>query len=140
MENFDQETFASQLESDPQLLQLRDLLQEELHFFSEPNVQFDPLTILTLISIIIQVVIYCRERRNPEDIANDIKSIKTLPARKLIRLRRRVNMVWRDCCTGMTYSRRAPNPIMTAILELGEKLDDDQINAVFRFSETVERG
>jgi hypothetical protein len=120
MDEFDDVAFSAHLESDPQLKQLADSLQDELHFFSEPHVQFDPLTILTLISIIIQVVIYCRERRNPEDIAADIKTIKTLPPRKLIRLRRRVNRLWREQCGSDASERRVSNPMMTAVFELGE--------------------
>lgn len=140
MDEFDEVKFSAQLASDPQLLALRESLQEELDFFAEPQVQFDPITILTIISIAIQLIIYCRERRNPEAIAADIKTLKTLPTRKLLRLRRRLNVLWRECGGEDATSRRLPNPIMTAVLELSEKLDDAQILALFKFSELVERG
>ncbi len=112
------------IEASPRLTVLRDKLAAELTFRADNTVTFDPLLVIAIISLTIQLVKYCREKRTPDEVKQDIKDIRSLPARKLIRLRRRANMLWRDCCEDRQVSTNEPNPILTALYELGESTDD----------------
>lgn len=130
---------AQRIDASPALQKLRDDLASELQFQAEPSVQFDPLTVLTVISIIVQVLIYCREKRSDDQIVNDIKNIRTVPPRKLMRLRRRLNSAWRDCCVDQQYDKSAPNPLVTAVFELGEKADAETLQALMEAATHIKK-
>jgi hypothetical protein len=118
---------AQRIQASPALRKLCDDLTVETQFHAEPSVQFDPLTVIAVISVIVQVLIYCREKRSDSEIIHDIKNIRTVPPRKLMRLRRRLNSLWRDCCAEQQYNARGANPVMAAVFELGEKADGEAL-------------
>jgi hypothetical protein len=118
------------IHASPALQKLHDDLAAEVQFHAEPSVQFDPLTVITIFSVVVQVLIYCREKRSDDEIVNDIKTIRTVPPRKLMRLRRRLNSLWRDCCVDQQYDPRSPNPVMAALFELGEKADPEALQSL----------
>jgi hypothetical protein len=119
----DAHDIQKRVEASPALRNLKDKLSEELSFRSDTSVQFDPFLIITIISICVQLFIYCKNRKD-EDIKQDIRDIRSLPPRRLIRLRRRANALWRDCCQDQQYDPKQPNPILTALYEISETADD----------------
>lgn len=132
----DVQDIQKRIEASPALRSLRDKLSEELSFRSDASVQFDPFLIITIISICVQLFIYCKQRK-PEDIKQDVRDIRSLPARRLIRLRRRANALWRDCCAEQQYDKNQPNPILAALYEVSETADDaalDELIAMARES------
>lgn len=125
---------ADRIKTSPALSALHDDIVKELAFHADGNVQFDPITIIMIISIIVQVIIHCREKRNDDDIAQDIRDIRTLPPRKLMRLRRRLNRLWRERAGGEDASPTAVNPLITAIYEVAERADDETLNEVIQLA------
>lgn len=111
------------VEASPALRDLRDKLSEELSFCSDASVQFDPFLIITIISLCVQLFVYCKNRKD-EDIKQDVRDIRSLPPRRLVRLRRRANTLWRDCCADQQYDSNQPNPILTVLYEISETADD----------------
>lgn len=118
---------AERIEQSPKLKKLQKKLLSELQFRADNSVKFDPITIIMIVSIIVQVIIHCREQRKDDKLVQDIRDIRALPARRLIRLRRRMNALWRDQGGEKTSSRADGNPILTALYEVAENADDATI-------------
>lgn len=118
------EELQRRVNESPALSALSDRLTEELAAQSNNAYQFDPITIITIISIVIQVIIHCRENNSDESIQQSMRELRTLPPRKLMRLRRRLNNVWREHCakTGVEYA--ADNPVVSAVYTLSATIDD----------------
>lgn len=111
------------IESSPKLRRLQTQLLQEVQFRVDDSVGFDPMTILMIISVMIQVVTYCRSKRSDEDIIADIQDIRTVPPRRLMRLRRKLNALWRNCCADRHTSNTDMNPLLTAVYEVAETTD-----------------
>ena len=130
----DAHVIQKRVDASPALRNLKDKLSEELSFRSDASVQFDPFLIITIISLCVQLFIYCKNRKD-EDIKQDVRDIRSLSPRQLIRLRRKANALWRDCCSDQQYDRNQPNPIVTALYEISETADDaalDELIALAR--------
>ena len=108
-------------------------LETELFFRSDASVQFSPLLIIAVISICVQILAYCKSR-NEQDIKQDIRDIRALPPRRLMRLRRRANALWRECCADMQVSKLDANPIITVLYEIGESADDATLDELISLS------
>jgi hypothetical protein len=122
------EQIVGACESSPALSELKQALTDELCFQVEHNVTLDPLTILTIISIVIQVIVHCRETHDDEQIVQDMRDIRTLPPRHLLRLRRRLTRLWRDCCADST--QRLDNPFLSAVYSVAEQADPAALQAL----------
>ena len=118
------EELQRRVNESPALSALRDKLTDELVAQGDNSCQFDPITIIMIISIIVQVIIHCREKNTDEAIQQSMRELRTLPPRKLMRLRRRLNNVWRAHCakTGIEY--KADNPVVGAVYNLSATIDD----------------
>lgn len=118
------EELQRRVNESPALAALRDKLTDELVARGDNSFQFDPITVIMIISIIVQVIIHCREQNTEETIQQSMRELRTLPPRKLMRLRRRLNNVWREHCakTGIEYTR--DNPIVGAVYALSDTIDD----------------
>jgi hypothetical protein len=90
------EQLQEHVDSPPALSKLRNQLQSEIGFRTDNAIEFGPLLIISIISICIQVLQYCREKRSTAEVRADMRDLKSLPPRKLTRLRRRLNVLWRD--------------------------------------------
>ena len=118
-----QKELEARINASPKLRELRDRLLGEVQFRADASVGFDPVTIIMIISIVVQVIIHCRENRNKDELVQDIQDIRALPARRLIRLRRRLNTLWRHCCADQQSYTGEYNPMLTAVYEIGENSD-----------------
>jgi hypothetical protein len=118
-----QKELEARINASPKLRELRDRLLGEVQFRADASVGFDPVTIIMIISIVVQVIIHCRENRNKDELVQDIQDIRALPARRLIRLRRRLNTLWRHCCADQQSHTGEYNPMLTAVYEIGENSD-----------------
>lgn len=108
------------VESSAELSELRDRIASSLAAKSDNRYAFDPFLILAVISIIVQVIQYCNTERNAEDIAHDIKNVGSLPPRKLMRFKRRSNVLWKQYCAEHGLDSSTPNPIPAAVYALGD--------------------
>ena len=123
----DANELAERIEQSSRLRKLRAKLMDEVQFRVDAPAQFDPMLIIMIISIIVQIVIHCREKRSTEEIVQDIRDIRALPPRRLIRLRRRLNALWRNHEDRFTLSSGDVNPLLTAVYEIGENSDTETL-------------
>jgi hypothetical protein len=77
-----------------------------------------------IISVIVQVIIHCQQTRDDDALQQSMRELRTLPPRKLMRLRRRLNNLWREHCaaTGIKYTSN--NPIVGAVYHLSDTIED----------------
>lgn len=116
------------IEASPELRKLCSELNTSVHFHADNSVQFDPFLVIAIIGIIVNVILHCRERP-AHDIKTDIRNIRTLPPRQLLRLRRRINSLWRKQCEHLALPV-GQNPVLAALYEIGEMADDAQLDAL----------
>jgi len=122
------------IDATPELKALKNKLADELDFQSEQSAQFDPITIITIISICVQLFMYCNPNK-PKDLKQSIRDIRTLPPRKLIRLRRRMNALYSEKFAGHAVSKTKPNPILTALYDISESADDAALDALIAIAQ-----
>ena len=120
------------VETSPALSRAANQLRDEIGFRAAASAQFDPMLVIMVISIIIQIIIHCRETRSAAAIKFDIRELRTLPARRLMRLRRKLNKLWREKAAGGEDSE---NPLVAAIYEMSDSVDDEAINELMRLAE-----
>ena len=118
------EELQRRIDASPALSALRDQLANELVAQADNSFQFDPVLIIMIISVLVQVIIHCRETNDVESIQHSMRELRTLPPRKLMRLRRRLNNLWREHCaaTGAEYTKT--NPIVGAVYHLSDTIED----------------
>ena len=106
------------------LSDLKRKLTDEIALQADNSFQFDPFLAVMIISILVQVIIHCREQNSDDAIQQNMRELRTLPPRKLMRLRRRLNNLWREHCakTGTEYT--PDNPIVGAVYRLSDTIDD----------------
>ena len=125
----------NRIESSQSLRRAREKLLSEVSFRAGAAARFDPFTIIMIISVIVQVLSYCRNRRNPEDIAADIRNARALPKFRTRRLRRKLNQLWEQQCDG-GIEDCSDNPILAATVDMAEELSDAEINELITLAET----
>lgn len=123
------------IESSQSLQRVREKLLSEVSFRAGASARFDPITIIMIISVIVQVLNYCRNKRNPEDIAADIRNARALPKFRTRRLRRKLNQLWERQCDG-GLEDCSDNPILAATMDMAEELSDDEINELMTLAAT----
>lgn len=132
------ETLQQRIAASPALADLQRKLTDELVLQADnENCQFDPILVVMIISVLVQVIIHCREQKEAaaeEVLVQQMRELRTLPPRKLMRLRRRLNNLWRDHCakTGTTYTR--DNPVVGAVYNLSDTIDDAAAAALMELS------
>lgn len=124
------EELKNRVESSSGLRRVRAALCDEVAFRADGPARLDPITILTIISIVIQVITHCRNKNSDEDIVQAIRNAKTLPRRRLALLRRRLNNLPED----VYASIGDPQPVYDTLLDMGENLSDDEIEELLRLS------
>lgn len=125
-----EEELKSRIESSPDLRRVRAALIDEVAFRADGLSRLDPLTILTIISVIIQVVAYCRERNSEETVIKYIQNARTLPRRKTILLRRRLSNLLQD----YDLQLDSPQPIYDAIMDMAESASNNEIDKIMQLS------
>ena len=126
---------ADRIEQSPNLRKLRAKLIDELQFRMDASAQFDPMLVIMLISLVVQVIIHCREQRADCELVQDIRDIRTLPPRRLMRLRRRANALWRAHSNAPKTTAADGNPLLTALYELGENADEETIREIIQLAQ-----
>jgi hypothetical protein len=117
------EELEAKVNASPALRDLRDRCMTEMSFRMDNSAQFGIILILSMISVAIQIATYCKNK-NKAELKQDIRNIRTLPPRKLMRLRRRANKLWREEFPNQPVNPKDPNPMLTVMYELGETADD----------------
>jgi hypothetical protein len=121
------EELEAQVNASPALRSLRDRCMSEMSHRVDNSTQFGIILILSMISVAIQVATYCKNK-NKAELLQDMRDIRTLPPRKLLRLKRQVNKLWRDEYPDTPITVRHPNPMLEVMYELGEHAEDAALN------------
>lgn len=122
------------IESSAELSELRDRIASSLAAKSDNRYAFDPFLIIAIISIIVQVIQYCNKDRSAEDIAQDMKNVRSLPPRKLMRFKRRSNVLWKQYCAEHGLDPNTPNPIPDAVYAIGDTTQACAINELLNLA------
>lgn len=127
------EDLQERIENSPALARLRNRLQEEIAFSAAPGCEFSPLLVISVISIVVQVVIHCRENRPTEEIRLDIRDLRNLGPLKTVLLRRRLSALWRDACPPEML--QSGNPLLEAVYNLSDSADDEMLDELLWLGE-----
>lgn len=127
------EELNKRVESSPALRRAREALLSEASFRAGASARFDPFTIIALISLVIQILQYCRKRRHPDKLALDIRNVKTLSRFRTRRLRQKLDALWEEHCDG-GYADCRDNPLLAAAYEVAENATDDEINELLKLA------
>lgn len=121
------------IESSAGLRRIKADLVDEIAFRADGPARLDPMTILMIISIIVQVIAYCKKRRSPEEIVAMIQSARTQPLRRTLLLRRRLNRL----CERETFSYGAglQAPIYDAVADMAERASDEEIQELMTLAD-----
>lgn len=114
------------IENSPALAQLRNRLQDEIAFRSPQGYAFSPLLVISVISIIVQIVIHCREKRQASEIRLDMRDLRNLGPVQTAILRRKLNKLWRDHCPSDLLQSK--NPLLEAVYDLSDSADDEALD------------
>lgn len=118
----------NRIESSQALRRVKETLSNEVSFRVGPSVRFDPITIIMIISVIVQVLTYCHNRRKSDAIIADIKNARALPRWRTRRLRQKLNKLWDEYCNG--EEECADNAFLSATLDFAEAASDEEIQEV----------
>lgn len=128
------EDLQERVENSPALSHMRNQLQSEIGFRMDKSIEFSPLLVISIISVCIQIIAYCREHRNTDEVRKDLRELRSLPVRKTLRLRRKLNALWRNTCSDNTLFS-ASNPLLDAVYELSDSADDSAIDELLWLAE-----
>jgi len=131
----DIDQLSERIEQSARLRKLRAKLTDEIQFRVDAASQFSPMLVIMIISIIVQVVIHCREKRSTDDVIQDIRDIRSLPPRRLMRLRRRLNALWNNHGDSVHVSSGDVNPLLTAVYEIGETSDTETLKELVELAD-----
>lgn len=123
----------NRIESSAGLRRIKADLVDEIAFRADGPARLDPMTILMIISVIIQVIAYCRKRNSPEKIISMIQTARTQPLRKTLLLRRRLN---RLCEREVgEYGANFRAPIYDSVVDMAERATDEEIQEIMALAD-----
>ena len=127
------EDLQERIENSPALTRLRNRLQDEIAFRSPQGYAFSPLLVISVISIIVQIVIHCQEQRDTADIRMDMRDLRNLGPVATLRLRRKLNKLWRENCPVDLI--QSENPLLEAVYDLSDSADDEELDELLWLSD-----
>ena len=130
----DAAALADRVKASPKLTSLHDSFVREVQFCGDNNIGIDPITIIMLLSIVVQVIIHCRKKRTDDEILNTIRELRTYPPRRLLRLKRRVNRLWADYLDSRDLPAFTGNPLWPALYEVAESADPAALQELIQFA------
>ena len=129
----DDQELLSRIESSQGLRRVKADLAEEISFRADGSARFDPMTILMIISIIIQVINYCQKRNSDDQIADYIRNARTQPLRRTLLIRRRLRNLCDETIDGK-YGLSLEKPIYTSVVDMAENLTEQEIAEFLRLA------
>lgn len=114
------------IENSPALRKLQEQLQAEIGFRAATAIELNPLLVLAIISLIIQIISFCRSERSAAAIRDDMRELRSLPPFQSLRLRRKLNALWRDVSKDETV--QSENPLLEAVYQLSDSVDDTALD------------
>lgn len=127
----DNKELIGQIAANDKLAGLREKLSDELTFRAGGDVQFNPMLILMAISIIVQVILACRNKNSDEQLVDDLRNARTLPRWRVLQMRRKLNALWSDYCEGEDCEKHI---LYDALLDIAENASDDEIAEILKLA------
>lgn len=94
----------------------------------------DPLTILFIVSVVLQVISLCLQKRSQGDVELDLRNASLLPPRKLMRLKRRLNVLWAKHCADRGTEPGKNNPFFAAAMAACSQCQQNDFADIVRAS------
>jgi len=123
------------IDASPELKNLVTRFADTLNFHDENNIGIDPFLLLTVVSIVVNILLHCRERK-VDKLKHNIRNIRMLSRARLRRLRRELNTLW---CDSDASGRSNQNPLIAAIYEVGELSTDEELDALLSVVSSARR-
>ena len=121
------------IELSPKLEGLRAKLYDEVNFRAPISAQFDPILILTLVSVMLQAIAFCHERNNPKELFADLRSARMIHNSRQRRVRRALRRFCQDR-TDLPYGSRFDTTIYESVVDLIESATDDELQEIIAIS------
>jgi hypothetical protein len=131
------DALIAKIESSPVLRQASEKLFSEVSFRAGKSARFAIITILTAISIVVQIIALCQKRHSKDTIVDWLKNARTLPRFRTVRLRRRLDALWQEHC-GDDPEECESNALFAAIMDVGENATDEEINELLRLADETQ--
>jgi hypothetical protein len=127
------EALVNQIAQNDKLASLRTKLDNELVFRSGAGggAQFSPMLILMAISIVVQVILACRNKNSEAQLIDDLRNARTLPRWRVLQMRRKINALWSDYCEGDDCDK---NILYDALLDIAENAADEEIEEILKLA------
>jgi len=120
------EELQERIDNSPALSALQSQLQSEIGFRAPAEFALSAILVVSIISIIVQIVIHCRESRDEQSVRASMRDVRSLPLRQQFRLRRALTELWRQ--TYPRATRHQENPLIDAVYQLSDSADDAAID------------
>lgn len=128
-------SLREKIDGSPGLLSFEKNLTAELMSLEErAGYGFDPLTILFIISVVLQVINICLRDRTQADLELDMVNANVLPPRKLMRLKRRLNVLWAKHCEAHGLEQGKTNPFFSAVAQSVKRANRQEIASIIQAS------
>jgi hypothetical protein len=127
------EDLQERIQNSPALCALQNQLQSEIGFRAPKEASFNPLLVISAISIIVQIVIHCRENQDEQSVRAAMRDLRSLPRRQQFRLRRALRQLWRENCPAGVDTDE--NPLLEAVYQLSDSADDAAIDELLWLAE-----
>ena len=127
---------VKKIESSAVLRRASENLFSEVSFRAGKSSRFAIITILTAISIVVQIIALCQKRNSKEAIVSWIKNARTLPRLRTLRLRRRLDALWQEHC-GDDPEECDKNVLFEAMLDTAENSTDEELTEIMQLADEV---
>jgi hypothetical protein len=119
---------AAQIESDPNLVAIKNKLVAELGSVSNNGLpQMNILLVIALIGLAIQIFMACRDKNGRDVVRSDIKNVNKVSWLKLWRFRRALKAAARK---DPQFNDVDIDKAYSAMFNVAEQLNDEQIDAL----------
>lgn len=83
------------------------------------------------ISIVVQVILACRNKNSDAQLVDDLRNARTLPRWRALTMRRKLNTLWADYCSGDDCDRHI---LYDSLLDIAETASDDEITEILKLA------
>jgi len=115
------------------LTRLKEAVASDINFRSPGSFQFDPMLILMLISIGIQAIVHCRENREDEQLALDLRNARAIKPIRMRLFKRRLRLFCADTLYPK-YGIKFDKAIYDSAVDLIENAEDTEIREILQIA------
>lgn len=83
------------------------------------------------ISIVVQVILACRNKNSDAQLIDDLRNARTLPRWRVLNMRRKLNALWADYCSGEDCDKHI---LYDVLLDMAENASDVEIDEILKLA------